>query len=61
MCGHKFSIKTTLMLAFQMFEIIEFIHLQGYLHRDIKPQNFMMGHGNNINKLYIVDFGLAKR
>lgn len=60
-CGRKFSLKTVLMLAIQMLERIEFIHTRDILHRDIKPDNFLMGNGRNEHVLYIVDFGLAKK
>ncbi|KAK1315114.1 Casein kinase I isoform delta-like [Acorus calamus] len=60
-CGRKFSLKTVLMLAEQMINRIEFVHSKGYLHRDIKPDNFLMGLGRKANQVYIIDFGLAKR
>lgn len=58
---NKFSLKTTLMLADQMISAVEFIHNKNYIHRDIKPDNFVMGTGKNANKVYIIDFGLSKR
>ncbi|KAF7079101.1 hypothetical protein CFC21_083397 [Triticum aestivum] len=60
-CGRRFSLKTVLMLADQMITRIEFLHSKGYLHRDIKPDNFLMGLGRKANQVYIIDFGLAKR
>ncbi|XP_062090843.1 casein kinase 1-like protein 3 [Humulus lupulus] len=60
-CGRKFSLKTVVMLADQMITRIEYVHSKGYLHRDIKPDNFLMGLGRKANQVYIIDFGLAKR
>ncbi|XP_012572150.1 casein kinase 1-like protein 3 [Cicer arietinum] len=60
-CGRKFSLKTVLLLADQMITRIEYVHSKGYLHRDIKPDNFLMGLGRKANQVYMIDFGLAKR
>lgn len=49
------------MLGDQMLQRIEFVHINGFLHRDIKPDNLLMGNGKNSHVLYIIDFGLAKR
>ncbi|KAG6770618.1 hypothetical protein POTOM_026305 [Populus tomentosa] len=60
-CGRKFSLKTVLMLADQMIARIEYMHVKGFLHRDIKPDNFLMGLGRKASQVYVIDFGLAKR
>ena len=44
-----------------MLQRIEFIHQCGYLHRDIKPDNFLIGADRQHHKIYMIDFGLAKR
>ncbi|XP_042446202.1 casein kinase I-like isoform X2 [Zingiber officinale] len=59
-CSRKLSLKTVLMLADQMINRVEFVHSKSFLHRDIKPGNFTMGHGRRANQVYIIDFGLAK-
>jgi len=59
-CNRKFNLLTTLMLADQMLSRIEFIHNKNFIHRDIKPDNFLMGRGNKKHQVYLVDFGLAK-
>ena len=57
----KFSLKTVCILGKQMLNILESIHEKHILHRDIKPENFVMGLNHNSNKVYLIDFGLAKK
>lgn len=44
-----------------MLQRIEYVHHRHFLHRDIKPDNFLIGSGKRSNKVFIIDFGLAKR
>jgi serine/threonine protein kinase len=59
-CGRKFHLKTVLMLADQLLCRLEIVHTKCYIHRDIKPDNFLMGLGSRRHMVYIIDFGLAK-
>jgi len=60
-CGGSLSVRTVLRLGIQMVNMLQYVHSFGILHRDIKPNNFLMGVGANEERVYIVDFGLAKR
>ncbi|XP_013415381.1 casein kinase I isoform X2 [Lingula anatina] len=60
-CSRKFSLKTVLLLADQLISRIEYIHSKNFIHRDVKPDNFLMGLGKKGNLVYIIDFGLAKK
>ena len=60
-CKRCFSLKTVLMLADQMLDTLEFFHKHDYIHRDVKPDNFVIGIGSKRGKVFIIDYGLAKR
>lgn len=60
-CNRKFSLKTILMLAQQMVRLIEYMHNKNFIHRDIKPDNFVMGRGKKAAVVHAIDFGLAKK
>ena len=60
-CRRKFSMKTVLMLADQAITRLEFIHHKNFIHRDVKPDNLLMGIGSQCNRLFLVDFGLARK
>jgi len=49
------------MLIDQMIQRIEYIHNRHFIHRDIKPDNFCIGLNKTAHKIFILDFGLAKR
>eukprot|EP01038_Epipyxis_sp_PR26KG_P004112 gene4112-5862_t len=59
-CGRMFGLKTVLILADQLLCRLEIVHTKCYIHRDIKPDNFLMGRGARKHMVYVIDFGLAK-
>ena len=58
---HRLSLKTVLMLVDQMISSVEYIHKMNFIHRDIKPDNFVMGTGSTANQVFIIDYGLSKK
>lgn len=61
LCHRRMSLKTVLMLADQMISAVQYFHSKNYIHRDIKPDNFVMGLGRKSNQVFVIDYGLAKR
>eukprot|EP01126_Amoeba_proteus_P062639 TRINITY_DN8546_c0_g1_i2.p1 TRINITY_DN8546_c0_g1~~TRINITY_DN8546_c0_g1_i2.p1 ORF type:complete len:300 (-),score=89.29 TRINITY_DN8546_c0_g1_i2:72-971(-) len=61
--GQHFSMLTTLVLAKKMLIALREVHESGYIHRDIKPGNFVLGSKkkNQQREIIILDFGLSKK
>ena len=56
----SFTLKDICLIAIQCLNRIEYIHSKGYIHGDIKPENFLIGL-NDPRIIYIIDFGLSKK
>jgi casein kinase I family protein HRR25 len=57
----KMSPRCVCNIGYQMIEILEFIHNKHVIHRDIKPDNFVVGLNEKRKYVYILDFGLSKK
>ncbi|CDR41257.1 CYFA0S06e05006g1_1 [Cyberlindnera fabianii] len=62
-CGRRFSVKTTVQVAVQMISLVEAVHANDLIYRDIKPDNFLIGRPGqpDENQIHLVDFGMAKQ
>lgn len=56
-----FSMQFIYKLAIDIITIIEKFHSKGFIHRDIKSNNFLFNHGDQCEKIYLMDFGLSKQ
>jgi len=57
----RFSLKITLKIGIQMVERLRYVHEKGLIHRDVKPDNFLIGLGKYANLIYLIDFGFCKK
>lgn len=57
----RLSLLSVVCVANQMISLVEYLHGKNFLHRDIKPDNFMLGIGDTADQLYVIDLGLSKK
>ncbi|MBD2145934.1 serine/threonine protein kinase [Sphaerospermopsis sp. FACHB-1194] len=57
--GQPWSQNQVMQLLLEVLEILEFVHQQGVIHRDIKPDNIIRRAADY--KLVLVDFGAVKQ
>ena len=58
--GMGFSMKTVARIGLQMISRLKFVHGHGIVHRDVKPDNMLMGRGVCCNTVFLIDYGLSE-
>jgi len=60
--GQRFTVKTACSIAIQVIDSLEYIHRQGYVHKDVKGSNLLVGLGMDGQHLvHLVDYGLCSK
>jgi serine/threonine protein kinase len=44
-----------------MINVLEYIHGKCIVYRDVKPDNFLVGLGNDSSKLFLIDYRLSNK
>lgn len=47
-------------IANQMLSRVEFLHGKGFIHCDLKPENFVFGKEKHSSTIFLIDFGLSE-
>lgn len=55
--GGRLALPRALSFALQLAQGLEYVHRHGIVHRDIKPDNVLIEHGDRVR---LIDFGVAR-
>ncbi|EAY07213.1 CK1 family protein kinase [Trichomonas vaginalis G3] len=59
--GRKFPMMFVVPIAHETFRLLKKLHQKGYIHRDVKPSNFVYRRIKNTQPIVLIDFGFAKK
>lgn len=59
--GTAFPLDLVLRTTYDIAKVLQWLHKKGYVHRDVKPDNILLGRGGNAEKAYLIDYAEAKK
>lgn len=60
MLGGYRSLRTSLSIVSDLCHVLDYVHSQGVVHRDVKPKNVMIDMSTDTPTVFLIDFGLVK-
>ncbi|KAK6756397.1 hypothetical protein RB195_014672 [Necator americanus] len=57
----EFQLRTAVQISIQTHKALKNLHELGYIHRDVKPDNFVVGKDLFRNIIFIMDFGMSTK
>lgn len=56
------NLKSVLILALELVDILENVHSKNIIHLDLKPENIMVGSNDStfLKQIFLIDYGLSK-